>query len=256
MARMGRPCRCAAPDRGLQEWFADQAAARGDDDPLCPLGRRGPRADDEARVPDRHLEPVDRAERLAERGEARIAVHEHGVEMGVGEPESALVVALLVGARGDEDVAQAARGHGAGRAGALEQRHQLARELGPAEREQLDHHHRRPDAVQRAQEEIPADRPRPLDAEARVMADEARARPDAERRQRHDLHSRRRRDVRGHRPAAHEHHAEPLGKVRAERVGPGEVAEADRVLAVEEQRRPGAHAASRSSGSRSRASGR
>ena len=73
-------------------------------------------AGDEARVVDGDAQRRARLEGLLQAGEARVAVHEHGVEVLVGQRGRAVVVLALVGARADEDVAQAAGGEGAQRA--------------------------------------------------------------------------------------------------------------------------------------------
>ena len=110
-----------------------------------------------------------------------------------------------------------------------------------------------PHGTERGEDPLAAHRPRLLDRVARVVADEAAVGADAERRQREHLHAGRRPDALRERAAAQQHDAEALRERPAERVGAHQVAEADRVLAVAEQRRP-AHAtsssAARSSGSR------
>ena len=214
-------------------------------------GRRAPApprravADDEARVVDRARAAAARGANVSSsRAKRGIAVHEHGVEVLVRERRGAVVVGLLVGARADEDVAHAARGERAVRARRLEQRHELARELRAPEREQLDEHGDRPHGAERREDPLARAPPTPLERVARVVADEAARRPDAERRQRQHLHAGRRADPFGERPAAQQHDAEALRQRRAQRVGADQVAEADRVLAVAEQRRAVAHATS------------
>ena len=167
---------------------------------------------------------------------------EHGVEVGVGERGGAVVVRLLVGARADEDVAQAAGGERAVGARGLEQRHELAGELRAPEREQLDDHGGRPDRAVGGEDALAAHAPRLLERVARVVADEPAALPHAQRRQREHLHAGGRPDRLRQRAAAQQHDAEALGERRAQRVGADQVAEADRVLAVPQQRRAIAHA--------------
>src|SRR5262249_22674375 len=119
----------------------------------------------------------------------------------------------------------------------LEEREELAGELRAAEREQLDEHDRGADVAQRGLDALGADGPGPLGAEAAVVAAEAPA-LDAQRPQRDELDAGWRRDPRGQLAAHQQHDAEALGQAAAERVGANQVAEPDRVLAVEEQRRP------------------
>ena len=131
---------------GAQQRLADEPPARRHHHVLAARRRaRVALADDEAGVVDGHAQRLPRRERLLEPGEPRVAVDEHGVEVGVGERGGAVVVRLLVGARADEDVAQAAGGERAVGARGLEQRHELAGELRAPEREQLDDHGGRPD---------------------------------------------------------------------------------------------------------------
>jgi hypothetical protein len=206
---------------------------------------------------DRHPDAAAWSERVLQAREAGVGVDEDRVEVRVDQPRRALLVAVLVAPPAHEDVAQAARADRAAGARGLEQRHDLARELGPAEREQLDENDRGADAVERVEDAHVALAPGLLDVEALVVADEAPVRADAERRQRDDIDAARWRDPVRQRAAAHEHDAEALGQLGAQRVRAHEVPEADRVLAVEEQRHTGnASAALSSSRRRGSSSGR
>ncbi len=211
---------------------------------IAPGAARDRFADDEARVVHGHGERA--RERLLEPGEARVGVHEHGVEVRLREAGGAFVVRALVGAAAHEDVAQAARGQRAGGAGGLQQRDQLAGELRAPEGEQLDQHRVGAHRAERREDPLLARLPRLLEREARVVGHEAALRAHAERRERDDLDAGRRRDLLGQRAAAHQHDPEALGQRRAQRVGAHQVAEPDRVLAVEEDR----HAAASRRGSR------
>ena len=136
---------------------------------------RGAVADDEAGVVDRHAQRPARRERLLQAGEARVAVHEHGVEVLVRRARAARSSwACWSARRADEDVAQAARGQRAGRPRGLEQRHELARELRPPEREQLDQHGRPAAARGTPRGSAPGARSHACSTRvARVVADEA-----------------------------------------------------------------------------------
>jgi hypothetical protein len=169
------------------------------------------------------------------RAKQGIGVNEHGVEEVVGE-RAGPVVSFSVAA--DQDVAQAAGREGAQGARLLEQRHQLARELGPTEREELDQHDARLHAAERHQDAPVPDLPRALEVAV------ARAEPvllHTQRRQRDELDVLGRLDAVGEIAAGEQDDLEVLGQAGAERVGAHQVAEADRMLAVEEQR--GLHAA-------------
>ena len=124
----------------------------------------------------------------------------------------------LVGARGHEDVAQAARRERALRARLLEQRDQLAGELRAPEREQLDEHDGGPRARQRCLDPLGAGAPGALGRVARVAAPEAASGPDAQRRQRHQLDAVRRGDPLGQLAAAQQDDTEALGQPVAQRV--------------------------------------
>ena len=80
------------------------------------------------------------------------------------------------------------------------------------------------------------------DGQLRVVADEGALGADAERRQRHQLHARGQLEPVGDRTAAQQHDLEAVGQPAAERERAHQVAEADRVLAVEEQARARPHA--------------
>ena len=144
--------------------------------------------------------------------------------------------ARLVGAAADEDVAHAGERRDAVAPGRREQRQQLAGEARAPERPQLDQHHVGSHVGVRGEDPLAPGRPRAGEREPGVVADERPRRPDAEGRQRDDLDAGRRGHPVGERAAAHEHDAEALDQRRALRVCAGQVAEADRVLAPEEQR--------------------
>ena len=170
--------------------------------------------------------------RRAKRGSR---VHEHGVEEA--RRRAARARSSSLGVAADEDVAQAAGGERAHGARLLEQRHDLAGELRAPEREQLDEHDLRLHAAERHQDAAVAELPRAV--EVAVAGAEAVA-LHAERRERDELDAVRRVDALGQVAAGEQHDLEALREPVAQRVGAHQVAEADRVLAVEEQR--GLHA--------------
>ncbi len=113
-----------------------------------PLARRH----DEAAVVHRRAHRSAGPEAVFQARERRVGVHEHRVEVAVGEPARPVVVVLLVGARIDQDVAQAAhhlRRHARLAPRGTDHRQDLVGELLAAEREQLDQQHRRSCAVHR-----------------------------------------------------------------------------------------------------------
>ena len=223
-------------ERRAQQRCADEPAAGGDHQPVAPLAaRRRPVGDDEARVAYRDPEPHPRPEGVLEPREAWVAVHEDAVEVLVGERTRALVVRALVVAATHEDVAHAGEHRDGVASRGLQQGQQLAAELGAPERPQLHEHDARAHRVVRGEDQLAPGRPRLGDAEPRVVADECARRADSERRQGDQPHARGREDPVGERAAAHEHDAEAFDQLRAERVRPRQVAEADRVLAPEEQ---------------------
>ena len=158
-----------ALDRLLEQRAPDAAAAGADHDMVASLGRAVVvAAGDEPGVVDGDAERGLRLERLLQAGEARVGVHEDRVQVRVGELACA-VVALGVAA--DEDVAQAAGLERVVRG--AEQRHDLARELRPPEREQLHEHDLRLDVAQRGQDAVQPDVPRALGGVARIGRSEA-----------------------------------------------------------------------------------
>ena len=251
--------------RGPHQRLADHAAAGGDDQPVKPIGDRSRRRrGDEAGVVHRHPQRGGRLERLLQRRERRVGVHDDRVERGVEPGDRALVVLALAGRALHEDVPQAAddsRPVGAERGHRVQQRHQLELELPPAERVHLDQQHRRPGLVQRRQQQLGPPRAGLLDLVRRVVADQLAVRVVAERRQVEHAHPGRHGGP-GREPAAVEQpDVEPLGQTLGQPQRAGQVAEAERMLAVEEQAVAGhgptpfsstSSAVSRSSGSRSR----
>ena len=117
----------------------------------------------------------------------------------------------------------------------LEQREQLTAELLSPEREQLDQDDARAVAAVGVQDHLPAQVHRPLEAAPAVAADQRPVGRQADRRQRHHLDIPRQRDVPRDAAAAEQDEPEPLRERPGEGERPRQVAEPERVLAVEEE---------------------
>ena len=175
ISRIGTPAVGLRLGGGAQQRLADEPPARRHHHVLAGRrGRPGALTDDEAGVVDRHAQRLAGRERLLQAREAGVAVDEHGVEVRVGERDRAVVVALLVGARGSRGCrAGCTRSSAPSRARGLEQRHELAGELRAPEREQLDEHDRGPQRAERGEDALARAPPTPARPRARVVADEA-----------------------------------------------------------------------------------
>ena len=235
-------------DRGPQQRLANPAATRRDQHAVGarPFGCGRFAADDEPGVMNRHAQGRPRVERVLQARKVRVGVHEHEVEPPVGRRRGALVVASLALAAGDEDVAQAAGDErpGAPRgARSLEQGQELGGELLAPKREQLDHHRPRPDLIEGGEDPPGSQLEGARDLGSPVVGDQRPVGPHAERRQRNNPNAGGQRRVGRHRAAAEQGDLEALRERRAQRERPGEMAEAERVLAIQEQRRYSAHAA-------------
>jgi hypothetical protein len=139
----------------------------------------------------------------------------------------------------DEDVANRADDAATSAGGCLEERQQLRSELHPPEREQLDDDHGGGEPLE-ALEQHRA----PAVDDVRDVARRAPERtvdPGRELRELNDLDSRRRFDACGLRSAPCQRHVEPLAERSREGVRPHEMAEAERVLAMEQQTLAPAH---------------
>ena len=107
----------------------------------------------------RHAQRLGRPEGVFEDGELRVGVHQHAIEVLVGDSPRLVVVRLLLGAEVHQNVADARQHERSGLpARFLEQRQELARKLAAAERKELDEHHLWSRGVERAQDGRPAPR--------------------------------------------------------------------------------------------------
>ena len=176
------------------------------------------------------------------RAKARVGVHEHEVEELVGRAARALVVAGLVALGRHEDVAHAADAQGAGVARGLQQRHELDAELLAPEREHLDEHDVGRQPLVGGEDGLLADGQGAVGGAPAVQAREPAVEAHADRRQGDHLDPGGDRHVLGHAPALQDDDAEALGERARERERTDEVPEAERVLAVEEDRRARHHA--------------
>ena len=178
--------------------------------------------------------------------ECRIGVHDHRVEVAVGEPARAVVVVALVGPGVDQDVAQAAD-HlrmRSPRAAALlahlaNHRQDLAGKLLAPEREQFHQQHGRAMLCDGSLDQRAALHLGRRDIRARVVAAHQRvAIVHAQRRQVDQFDARRNRDAGWQAPTIEEHDLKVLAQRSGQRKRTGQVADAQRMLAVEHQRRP------------------
>ena len=193
-----------------------------------------------AGVVHRHAHRPARVEAVFEARKRRVGVHQHRVEVAVGEPARAVVVLLLIAPRIDQDVAQAARDQrrrtGLVSRGA-DQRQDLAGELLAPERKQLHQQHRRAMSALCFEDQRKPARLRLGHVVRRVAADHRVAVVHAERRQVDQFDAGRHRQAGRQASAVQEHDMEALGQRCGQRERARQVADAQRVLAVEQQAR-------------------
>jgi hypothetical protein len=183
-----------------------------------------------------------RAERFVQRGEPRIGVHEHRIEVRAEDRRGAVVVPLLLRAAIDEKIAHAADDdRPRHRPGRVEQRHQLLAELPAAERKQLDEDDRRRYAAVDI-EQLSGSRTAQL-FDRSAVADDGQAATLVlrERGQIDHFDIVRWLQVARTRAAARKDHSELVRQRAGKRPRPREVSHAERVLAVEEESRPRTH---------------
>ena len=108
--RQRRAQQLARRQRGLEQGLADDAAAGRYQQVRCAWCGHGSgaRGHHITGVVHRRAQRLARLEAVLQPRQRRVGVHQHGVEVAVGEPARAVVVVLLVGPRIDQDIAQAA----------------------------------------------------------------------------------------------------------------------------------------------------
>ena len=193
-------------------------------------------ADHVAGVVHRRGERHARPERVLEHGDARIRMDEHGIEVPIDDGARALVVMLLIGAAIDEDVAHARDDERLGAQRGIEQRHELAAELPAAEREELDHEHRRRERAKRLLNRRCSGGAGLVDRARGIERHQTSIDVLGERRQLDDLHRRRRLQPRRLRSSGEQHDSKVGGERSGQRPRALQMSEAERVLAVHQQR--------------------